>query len=127
MRFSIKTSAGTPIAMPMKKRIQKRLSQSVLWVMAVCVCTSMAVSQPFAAMPEVYETQTPAQEDTNSSSEEARLVDISVRSRTRSIRNCRHQPSYNARLDRARTSFLSQGQTIIGHYLANGLRAPLII
>ena len=115
-------------AMSMRKQIQSLLPQFSLLVMTACVFTSMVVPQCVGITLEVYETQAPAQEDTNSSEEEERLANVSIRWKTRAIPNFAHRgPCRNELFRRPQASCLSQAPTIVGHYLANGLRAPLMI
>ena len=118
--------------MSMSKRIRSLLPQFSLLVITVCVFTSMVVPQCVGITLEVYETQAPAQEDTNSSEEEEeeeeRLANVSIRWKTKAIPNFAHRrPCRNKLFRQPQASCLSQTPTIVGHYLANGLRAPLMI
>ena len=100
-----------------------------LTTIIICTFTSTVLPQRTGFTLQTCEIEIPLQEDTNSSEEETeRLPTTSVRCKSKVARSFRQNNVFGSRRSlRTNTAYKSLQPNHTGHYLANGLRAPLVI
>ena len=100
-----------------------------LLTIVICTLTSTVLPQWIGFTLQTHETEAPLQEDTNSSEEETeRLPTTSVRCKSNAARCLRQNDAFGCRQSRGpNAAYKSLKPNHTGHYLANGLRAPLVI
>jgi hypothetical protein len=109
-----------------RSALRRLLSLSTI---VICTLTSTVLPQGIGFTLQTCETEAPLQEDTNSSEEETeRLPTTSVRCKSNAARCLRQNDAFGCRQSRGpNAAYKSLKPNHTGHYLANGLRAPLVI
>jgi hypothetical protein len=131
MRHSSATEQPAEATFRIGSLISRSTLRRLLSLTTIIICTfnSAVLPQRTGFTLQTCETEIPLQEDTNSNEEETeRLPTTSVRCKSKVARCFRQNNVFGSRRSlRTNTAYKSLQPNHTGHYLANGLRAPLVI